>query len=651
VKLTKLAIAGIVLIGAIGFGSAGEDLYGDTALTATPVPTDGTLLEGCIDPAGDVDYVMFAGIGGRRYVIQTSHLSEGMDTVLFLFSTDGGTILAVDDDSGGGGASRIEWTCPANGTYFAMVRHASATSGTGCYELSLSVLQTDDHGDGPTTATPISSDGTAVPGFLETKGDIDVFLFPAEAGYEYTIETEDLSAGMDTIIDLLSPDGASVIASDDDSGTGTASRISWTAPAGGTYFVRVKGKDDAVTGGYALVVSRRGYGDDHGNSPADATPIAPGGNEITGMIEVEGDVDFFSLAADPDAEYTISIAGGSLTLYGTDGTTVLSETDDELSWSAPATGTYYLAVSAGAPGPYTLILSAVFRLKELGKFNSSGYALDVVVTDHLAYLIVGVKGLLVIDVSDPTSPREIAAYSTRGYAQALAISGKRAYIADRGEGLAIIDVSDPTSPEELGVIDTPGSAQDVAIAGNYAYVADFQSGLQVIDVSNPRAPKIVGSWETRGYAQGVTVVDDVALVATGDVGIEVIDVSDPTRPVGVSELDLPGEVTGSVASGELVYVAAGYRGIRIVSIADPTDPLEVGTIEGIGEVTGLFASGGTLYSADSTDGISTFSIADPTSPRLLAGFDTPGSATAIFADAERAYVADREEGLLIIKLH
>ncbi|MBN1812899.1 MAG: PPC domain-containing protein, partial [Anaerolineae bacterium] len=55
------------------------------------------------------------------YVIETQGLGWGMDTYLYLYDTDGSTLLVEDDDGGEGLASRIAWTPPAAGTYYVLV--------------------------------------------------------------------------------------------------------------------------------------------------------------------------------------------------------------------------------------------------------------------------------------------------------------------------------------------------------------------------------------------------------------------------------------------------------------------------------------------------------------------------------------------------
>ncbi|MEO0074431.1 MAG: SMP-30/gluconolactonase/LRE family protein, partial [candidate division WOR-3 bacterium] len=89
--------------------------------------------------AGDSDWVRFSATAGVSYTLETSDLGPGADTYLYLYDTDGATLLASNDDYGGTLASRIEWSAPADGTYFAVVRHWNPNAG-GCgtaYKLIL----------------------------------------------------------------------------------------------------------------------------------------------------------------------------------------------------------------------------------------------------------------------------------------------------------------------------------------------------------------------------------------------------------------------------------------------------------------------------------------------------------------------------------
>jgi hypothetical protein len=64
----------------------------------------------------------------------------------------------------------------------------------------------------------------------------------------------------------------------------------------------------------------------------------------------------------------------------------------------------------------------------------------------------------------------------------ITAKGNYAYVADGSRGLRIIDISAPRSPKEVGSFDTPGWAQGITAKGNYVYLADFGSGLWIFKV-------------------------------------------------------------------------------------------------------------------------------------------------------------------------
>ena len=648
----------MILLFLMGFVALGADDHGNSPLAATPIVADGTLTAACIETSGDMDYFLFAAVEGRTYRILTSHLSDRMDTIAYLLDNDGQSILRVDDDSAGEGASRIEWTATSSGTYFLMVRHALATTGTGCYDVSMTITQVDDHGNTMLSATPMALDGPSLSGFLESEEDKDVFLFTVEAGYDYVVELSRTSSEEEIRLELTS--ASETLAAG--TASGQPARLAWSAEASGTLFAIVSPASDAAAA-YEIRALRSGYGDDFANASSGARPLASPSSEIQGWIEVEGDQDWFSFATRKDAEYTLSVEtiDGSgpfeLSLIGVDGTTVLESVTGlagasaDLTWAAPSEDTYYLRVSSSVrSGAYTLSLQSTLQLQTLGSLNPQGYSLDVYAAGDIAYLVVGTKGLLLVDISDPARPVEIGSHSTRGYAQAVSIQGKEAYIANRGEGVTFLDVSDPTRPVETGFVDTPGSAQATAVVDGHLYVADQRGGLQIIELNGAGGPSLVGAFETRGFAQAIAVRNDIAYVAGGDAGLELIDVSQPTSPRSLAVIKLTGDVADVVVTNDMAYAATGYRGVQMIDVSDPTSPVDVGSVNTPGEALDLALAGGFLYVAERTEGLTVYSIADPRNPERVAQIDTPGEALSVAIVGDLALVADREEGLQIIQL-
>ena len=62
------------------------------------------------------------------------------------------------------------------------------------------------------------------------------------------------------------------------------------------------------------------------------------------------------------------------------------------------------------------------------------------VNGTIAYAADYQKGLIVVDVSDPSNPIKIAQYFDGGHAYDVEVINKIAYVADRDDGLEIIEI-------------------------------------------------------------------------------------------------------------------------------------------------------------------------------------------------------------------
>lgn len=251
----------------------------DTPGAASTLLTTGEPQTHTTCPGGDVDWMAFAAEAGTTYVIQTQNLGIAADTHLYLYDTDGATELAHNDDYGYTVASRIIWQATATGTYYVKVQHHNPHAGgvDTRYDLAISkgVCVPDGYeGDNgalnapllPTDGSPQLHDFCADPLVLDA-ADQDWVRFEAVAGAHYLIETSDLDANSDTVLDLYDSNGSTLLASNDDHGFGSASAISLTAPHAGTYYVRVTHYNGGVQGsetGYTLSAA--------GESPPTPTP-------------------------------------------------------------------------------------------------------------------------------------------------------------------------------------------------------------------------------------------------------------------------------------------------------------------------------------------------------------------------------------------
>jgi len=113
----------------------------DTPGQATPIGYGTTLTDPDICPAGDEDYYSFVGSAGDPIAVDIDAWAIGssLDSVLYLYDTDGVTQLYGNDDYDGLD-SYFEYTLPANGTYYLKVQDYGNPDGGPDYFYTISLI-------------------------------------------------------------------------------------------------------------------------------------------------------------------------------------------------------------------------------------------------------------------------------------------------------------------------------------------------------------------------------------------------------------------------------------------------------------------------------------------------------------------------------
>jgi len=237
-----------------------------------------------------------------------------------------------------------------------------------------------------------------------TAGDVDYWTFTAPAGARVWIETDTGgtqvagSTSRDTIIELIAPDGSTVIESDDDDGTanggdgtveaGLSSLIGGRVLLAGTYYVRVHAFNEAgIVNPYRLsivVTTAAPIAESEPNNTAATAGVIAFGTSYgvrSGAINVAGDADYYSMAAAggtvvyfvADADPGHAGDGTDLVLELRDASdAIVLSVDSSITGSAtnpaaegaryivPTTGVYYVKVrhyTANGTGDYVLMVS------------------------------------------------------------------------------------------------------------------------------------------------------------------------------------------------------------------------------------------------------------------------------------------------------
>ncbi|MCP4542818.1 MAG: DUF2341 domain-containing protein [Chloroflexi bacterium] len=370
----------------------GADIYEPNNLypQAMDIPTDGTVQTHTLHMVADKDWIRFFAVENKTYTITTSHLPADVDTVLQLYDTDGELMLEENDDYLlHSDASRIVWTARATGWYYARINHFDHTYDPsyslvcGNYylvavESNACAISTDDYEPDNfySQAIRVPVDGSVLTRTFHMVADKDWVSFQALAGKVYTITTSQLSADVDTVLQLYDVDGVTMLEENDDTSStdvsSGASRIVWKAPVDGRYYARINHVDHTydprislTCGGQYLVAVETSAcltpADEYesNNFFTEAKEIPTDGTVQTHTLHTTADKDWLTFYAWGRQVYSITTfqlgpdVDTVMRIYDMDGVTLLTENDDYadgskasgIEWRAPADGWYFIRIT------------------------------------------------------------------------------------------------------------------------------------------------------------------------------------------------------------------------------------------------------------------------------------------------------------------
>lgn len=327
-------------------------------------------------------------------------------------------------------------------------------------------------------------------------------------------------------------------------------------------------------------------------------------------------------------------------------------------------------------GLRVLNVSIPEAITEYGHFPVTGAAYDLEMDENLGYVANGSEGLVVLDLSDLTSPDEIGRFSLdqQEGMRSLDHSGDRLYVLDRGwphHGLLALDVATPSEPTELcfhqdygqtGVFKVHGGivygasetmrtvdisspatplelahfpdiynlGWDMEIVWPHAYILQ-EYALGIYDVSNPEAVTTLGSFNNYPVSnRNLSVMGDShAFVVGGDgEGLRVFDVSDPTNLTIIHVFNEGTDYWDVQVRGTLAYLASEGEGLQILDVSTPTSPVLLGSAPAAAPPRGLDVDDDKAYMMVE-GGLRIYDVSNSASPSYLGGLTWGGSRSRI----------------------
>ncbi len=320
---------------------AAQDDFGNTPDTAGTVPANGSIA-GEIESSGDDDWFEVQLTGANTLLADFDNPDFGLqDVTLSLYDADGTRIARTQRDTFQSDPSFFADL--GEGTYYLGV---SAASGTGNYTVQTSTA-TDDFGSSRARAESYTFD-TEVSGAIDYQGDRDVFTFTLVDSAQVSFNISD--GGEQNV--FLSVQNVDTFATNSGSGNFTAGLVA------GTYTMTVEG----INGPGSYTFSATGGEAAEDDTPGDAsTPRVAevNGDAVTGVIEFDGDADWFQISTVEGQTYEFSLEDTQLQdfdvrIVDADGNTVdelfveqnFELTDTFVGFIASRTGDFFLSVSS-----------------------------------------------------------------------------------------------------------------------------------------------------------------------------------------------------------------------------------------------------------------------------------------------------------------
>jgi len=187
---------------------------------------------------------------GKKYQLDMVKKDGSIDPLLFL-QDKSGKVLKVDDDGGGFPNARIIFACEKDDTYKLF---AAALTGEGGYTLTIKEVAASG---AEAKVHEVGAGGLKLEGKLNKDVRSIVYQVKMEADKNYVIDmiSPDQNA-LDPYLKLLDSSGKQ-LAEDDDGGEGLNARISFRAPAAGTYRIVATSFGNVGIGDFTLEVRQK----------------------------------------------------------------------------------------------------------------------------------------------------------------------------------------------------------------------------------------------------------------------------------------------------------------------------------------------------------------------------------------------------------
>lgn len=305
--------------------------------------------------------------------------------------------------------------------------------------------------------------------------------------------------------------------------------------------------------------------------------------------------------------------------------------------------------------------------EEIGRFFEGYLIEDFVVDNDFVFMVIGLEGFLIIDLSNKENPVVVYQEMFNGTAEMILIDGNYLYLTVIVYGdyfsesylLITYEISNPNTPVKYSQIPIDyENFKDMIIDDSYLYLIG-SSKFFVIDIMNPDDPVIIFE-STDPHANGSSgaIIGDCLLLQSS-YGFNVFNITNPSQPefidyyipkLFVSYYLFPYNI---YAVDEIAYCSC-YWGLAIVNVTDPTNITLINLISNDLETSNSYSQidcdGDYLFYTEYRTGIKIFDKTNLTDPSLVGFYSDSIYKSKYAIDAAEGFLYSSYDNLHIIDL-
>ena len=240
----------------------------------------------------------------------------------------------------------------------------------------------------------------------------------------------------------------------------------------------------------------------------------------------------------------------------------------------------------------------------------------------------------------------------------LFIQGNHAFLAGYYSGLIILDISDPTTPVMVGNYSINNvNAIFYQKTNELIFLARATNGYCILNVTSKTNPQLLCQNIAWDMSIADLYVEHNLLFLADDHpygGFGIVDISNPANPINLHIHYLNQRVIKVYVEGQVLYLSTEYFPMIIYNIENPLEPKRIGelSLDFALEEIGLTVSDSVAYLAQEGLGLLTVAVSNPHNLDVLVRYrdNYAGMSFDVMVQDNFIFLADGWDGLEILEL-